>query len=82
MAGWPAAPNRRAEPPGQGRNDFGKRGYGGPCPPSGEHHYRFDLFALDRPLGLSGTPRITEIRAAMEGHVLGQARLTGTYRRH
>ena len=71
-----------ADAPRQGRNDFGKRGYGGPCPPSGEHHYRFDLYALDRPLGIAGTPRIDEVRAAMKGHVLAQVRLTGTYRRH
>ncbi len=67
--------------PRQGRNDFGRRGYGGPCPPSGVHHYRFDLFALDRPLGIGGTPGIADVRAAMQGHVLAQTRLTGTYRR-
>jgi Raf kinase inhibitor-like YbhB/YbcL family protein len=67
--------------PHQGRNDFGKSGYGGPCPPSGEHHYRFDLYALDRALGIGGTPRLGEVQAAMQGHVLAQTRLTGTYRR-
>ena len=40
------------EPPQQGRNDFRRIGYGGPCPPSGNHHYRFTLHALAAPLGL------------------------------
>jgi Raf kinase inhibitor-like YbhB/YbcL family protein len=67
--------------PPQGLNDFGKVGYGGPCPPSGTHHYRFTLYALDGPLGLTGTPRADDVRRAAEGHVLGQAVLSGTYRR-
>jgi Raf kinase inhibitor-like YbhB/YbcL family protein len=70
-----------ATAPGQGRNDFGQRGYGGPCPPSGQHHYLFTLSALDRPLGIGGTPSLATVQAAMKGHVLGQATLTGTYRR-
>jgi Raf kinase inhibitor-like YbhB/YbcL family protein len=70
-----------ATEPAQGRNDFGKRGYGGPCPPSGEHHYQFTLSALDRPLGISGTPSLSDVRAAMKGHVLAETKLTGTYRR-
>ena len=67
--------------PPQGTNSFGKRGYGGPCPPSGTHHYRFTLSALDDVLELTGTPRIDALRAAMTGHVLGEATLTGTYHR-
>lgn len=66
---------------GQGRNDFGRVGWGGPCPPSGTHRYVFELFALDRALGLSGSPTAADVRRAMGGHVLGSARLTGTYRR-
>jgi Raf kinase inhibitor-like YbhB/YbcL family protein len=66
---------------GEGRNDFGRLGWGGPCPPSGTHRYIFELSALDRPLGLSGTPTADDVRRAMAGHVLGSARLTGTYRR-
>jgi len=66
---------------GQGRNDFGDRGYGGPCPPSGQHRYRFTLYALDRSLGIGGTPSLATVRAAMKGHVLTQVTLTGTYRR-
>jgi Raf kinase inhibitor-like YbhB/YbcL family protein len=67
----------------QAVNDFGKVGYGGPCPPKGHgpHHYRFKLFALatDR-LGLSN-PKIAQVQAEAEKHVLGRAELTGTYER-
>jgi Raf kinase inhibitor-like YbhB/YbcL family protein len=70
-----------ADVPGQGLNDFGKRGYGGPCPPSGEHRYRFTLYALDSQLGLGGSPRLEAVEAAMKGHVLGQVTLEATYRR-
>jgi Raf kinase inhibitor-like YbhB/YbcL family protein len=70
-----------ADPPQQGRNDFGNVGYGGPCPPSGKHHYRFTLYALAAPLGLSGHPAGAEVRAALgRATVLGTVTLTGTYR--
>src|SRR5689334_4920515 len=49
----------------QGRNDFGKDGYGGPCPPSGTHHYVFRLAALDRTLGLGDGRKAAEVEAAM-----------------
>ena len=45
-----------ASSPQQGTNDFRRLGYGGPCPPSGTHHYRFTLYALAAPVGLSGHP--------------------------
>jgi Raf kinase inhibitor-like YbhB/YbcL family protein len=67
--------------PAQGRNSFGQTGYGGPCPPSGTHHYVFRLLVLDRKLGLSGTPQASEVLAAADGHILDEAQLTGTYRR-
>jgi Raf kinase inhibitor-like YbhB/YbcL family protein len=67
--------------PPQGRNDFGRTGYGGPCPPSGTHHYRFTLWALSSRLGLSGTPSAAEVRAAAASKSLGQTVLTGTYSR-
>jgi Raf kinase inhibitor-like YbhB/YbcL family protein len=67
--------------PPQGRNGFGKRGYGGPCPPSGTHHYRFTIYALDGQLGLSGAPGRSEIESAMQGHILARTTLIGTYRR-
>ena len=70
-----------AKAPPQGTNDFGKRGYGGPCPPSGTHHYRFTLSALDTVLEIAGTPKVHDLRAAMVGHVLAEATLTATYRR-
>jgi hypothetical protein len=69
-----------AAPP-EGRNDFGRIGYGGPCPPSGTHHYRFQLYALDRRLALGGTPTADQLRAAMAGHILAETVLVGTYQR-
>ena len=63
----------------QGTNDFGKSGYGGPCPPSGTHRYYFKIFALDRELDLpSGTKR-SHLDAAMKGHVVAQGELMGRY---
>ncbi len=62
-------------------NSFGKRGYGGPCPPSGTHHYQFTLSALDTVLKLTGSPGVDQLRAAMKGHVLAEASLTATYHR-
>jgi Raf kinase inhibitor-like YbhB/YbcL family protein len=68
---------------GQGRNDFGTLGYRGPCPPAGTaHRYRFVLSALDTPLlGLRAGSSRAEVLSAMEGHVVGQAELLGTYGR-
>jgi Raf kinase inhibitor-like YbhB/YbcL family protein len=64
----------------QGRNDFKKVGYGGPCPPSGTHHYRFTLYALAAPLGLSGHPDGAEVRQALDGAtIVDRATLTGTF---
>lgn len=79
--GLPEAISESPDAPPQGTNGFGKVGYGGPCPPSGTHHYRFTLYALDAPLGLSGAPKADAVRAAMEGHVIGERTLTGTYAR-
>lgn len=71
-----------ADSPQQGRNGFGRVGWGGPCPPSGTHHYRFTLTALAAPLGLPGNPDGASVRFALaRAHVLGAATLTGTYRR-
>ena len=80
----PAALPRDAELPDgtrQGRTDFGRTGYGGPCPPSGMHHYHFTLYALDVSLSLAPGATTTELEQAMHGHVLVQAALMGTYRR-
>lgn len=66
----------------QGRNDFQRLGYGGPCPPpNGAHRYRFRLYALDADIDLSPGATKAQLLAAIEGRVLAEARLTGTYRR-
>lgn len=79
--GLPEAISATPDAPTQGINDFGKVGYGGPCPPSGEHHYRFTLYALDGVLPLPKAPHAADLRRAIEGHVLSQTVLTGTFRR-
>jgi hypothetical protein len=63
----------------QGVNDFGRTGYGGPCPPSGTHHYYFQLFALDTEISLPPASTAKQLRAAMKGHILAEAQLMGTY---
>jgi len=65
----------------QGKNDFGKIGYGGPCPPSGTHRYFFKFYALDSELTLKPGATRAEVEQAMEGHILGRAQLMGTYSR-
>jgi Raf kinase inhibitor-like YbhB/YbcL family protein len=65
----------------QGKNDFGKFGYGGPCPPSGTHRYFFKLYALDRPLELASAATKDQLEAAMDGHILAAAELIGRYAR-
>ncbi|MFL5755321.1 MAG: YbhB/YbcL family Raf kinase inhibitor-like protein [Chloroflexota bacterium] len=68
--------------PQQGTNDFGKVGWGGPCPPSGTHHYRFTLYALDAPLPLLDAPKSAEVRRALDSAtVVDTATLEATYRR-
>lgn len=66
----------------QGRNDFGKIGYGGPCPPPGSpHRYRFTLYALDKQLDLKAGSSKQQVLGAMRGHTLDQGQLAGTYQR-
>jgi len=66
----------------QGRNDFRKIGYGGPCPPPGKpHRYFFKLYALDGKLDLKAGARKADLEQAMKGHVVGQAELVGKYGR-
>jgi Raf kinase inhibitor-like YbhB/YbcL family protein len=66
----------------QGRNDFRKIGYGGPCPPAGKpHRYFFKLYALDRKLDLKAGATKGELEAAMKGYILGQTQLIGRYGR-
>lgn len=66
----------------QGKNDFGRIGYSGPCPPRGPaHRYRFTLYALDKPLDSKPGASKKQIVDAMKGHILAQGQLTGTYQR-
>jgi len=64
-----------------GTNDFGNLGYGGPCPPIGRHRYFFKLYALDTTLNLSPGKTKKDLEGAMQGHILGQAELMGTYQK-
>ena len=76
----PAAENLKAGG-FQGTSDFGKVGYGGPCPPSGTHRYFFKIYALDGELPLKAGATKAELLKAMEGHIMLQGQLMGTYRR-
>ena len=81
--GLPEGVSRAQLPEGtrEGRNDWKRTGYGGPCPPVGRHRYFHKLYALDSVLPDLHQPTKAELLAAMEGHVLGQAQLVGTYQR-
>jgi Raf kinase inhibitor-like YbhB/YbcL family protein len=66
----------------QGTNDFGKTGYGGPCPPPGKaHRYFFKVYALDKKLDLKPGATKQQVERAMQGHILAQTELMGTYQR-
>ncbi len=66
----------------QGRNDFRKIGYGGPCPPGGPaHRYFFKLYALDSKTSLKPGATKADLEKAMKGHILAQAELIGRYQR-
>ena len=65
----------------QGTNDFGRSGYGGPCPPSGMHRYYFKIFALDRELDLPFGAKRSQLEAALKGHAIAQGELMGRYSR-
>lgn len=69
--------------PAEGVNDFGNMGYGGPCPPPGhgEHHYHFRLYALDTRLDLAAGATKQQLTQAMDGHILAETDLIGTYER-
>ncbi len=81
--GLPEAVSRADLPPGtrEGVNDWRRTGYGGPCPPIGRHRYFFRLYALDAVLPNLGNPTRSEVERAMQGHVLAEAELMGTYQR-
>ena len=63
----------------EGMTDFGEFGYGGPAPPDKRHTYVFKLYALDGMLDLHGESSKTDVEKAMEGHIIEQTQLTGTY---
>ena len=82
-SGLPEGVRPEALPPGthQGRNDWKRTGYGGPCPPIGRHRYVHKLYALDVALPDLGAATKPEIELAIAGHVLAEAHLIGTYQK-
>src|SRR5204863_6100813 len=79
----PEAVRADALPPGArvGANDWDKVAYGGPCPPIGRHRYFFKLYALDTMLPDLGRPNKAALEKAMQGHVVAEATLLGTYQK-
>ena len=66
----------------EGLNDFGKYIYGGPCPPGSKlHHYIFQLYALDTILTIHEGATINEVENALQGHIIAQTQLVGTYQK-
>ena len=65
----------------QGITDFGRSGYGGPCPPSGTHRYYFKVYALDQMLDIPVTSTKQNLLEAMKGHILAEGMLMGKYKR-
>lgn len=65
----------------QGMNDFKRRNYGGPCPPSGTHRYYFNIYALDTRLTLHHNSKKADLEKAMKGHVIARAQMMGLYKR-
>lgn len=65
----------------EGTTSSGKPGYGGPCPPSGVHHYQFKLYALNSSLSLGSSAKKEDLEKAMEGKIIKQAKLVGLYQR-
>ena len=63
----------------EGKTDFDEIGYGGPAPPNGRHTYIFKAYALDRKLDLQQGYSKQELENAMTGHILAEAKLTGTF---
>lgn len=65
----------------EGITSFDTQGYGGPCPPSGTHHYEFRVYALDSEIPLSGNARKNDLEHMIEGHVLAVSILRGLYKK-
>jgi hypothetical protein len=74
-------PDKLPKGTAEGVNDWGRTGYGGPCPPVGRHRYFFKLYALDVTLPDLGRPNKAKLEKAMKGHVLGKTELVGTYQK-
>jgi Raf kinase inhibitor-like YbhB/YbcL family protein len=70
-------------PPGtaEGLNDWGRTGYGGPCPPIGRHRYFHKLYALDTVLEKLNQPNKSQVEEAMKGHIIEETELVGTYQK-
>ena len=75
------APSALPQGARQGLNDWKRIGYGGPCPPIGQHRYYFKLYAIDRCLPDMVNATKADVEKGMEGHVLAQATLMGTYQK-
>jgi Raf kinase inhibitor-like YbhB/YbcL family protein len=82
---WNISPNEaiaeQTNPGISGINDFGKTGYGGPCPPSGVHRYFFKVYALDTKLELLAGADKKTLLEAMNGHILSEGEMMGLYQR-
>ena len=82
---WNISPREKIEentvPGTEGLNDFRRRSYGGPCPPSGTHRYFFKVYALDTMLELSPNSKKRDVEKAIEGHTLAKGEIIGLYRR-
>ena len=71
--------SENSAPGTEGKTDFGKSEYGGPCPPSGTHRYFFRVYALGTTLGLPKGSSRSDLDKAMKGHILAEAELIGLY---
>lgn len=78
-----AVPAEKVLPNGayQGRNDWGRIGYGGPCPPGGTHRYFFKIFALDTEPDLKPGMNKKELLKAIDGHIISEGKIIGKYKR-
>jgi len=81
--GLPEAVDREDLPPGtlEGKNDWKRTGYGGPCPPIGRHRYFFKLHSLDLVLPDLKQPTKPQLEKAMEGHILAKTELVGLFQK-
>lgn len=82
--GFSQSASLRSLPSGseEGINDWKNQGYGGPCPPIGRHRYYHKLYALDTPLKKLTNPTKANVLAAMDGHLIAEALLIGTYKKN